>query len=165
MSREITVVSGALDRDAVFRTLSDASEVLRPRDARELYYPYHWFHFKFRSSTWLGESALRLSCFIDSRTRVGATTDAFETEAVVAGDDALLAPKIDVEEAAPLARRYAGYVLRNRRKAFIDVDSEIIEGALVHKPLWVVDCGGPEPSGLRMLVDGISGGFHPLQAR
>ena len=109
-----------------------------------------------------GESGLKVSCVIDARTRVGATAAAFELErvGVPAGD--VIEPRLDEAEANRLAERYVAYVVRNKRKALVAPKFEMLEHSLVFKPFWIVKCTNGSKPEFRVMVDGITGGFHVL---
>jgi hypothetical protein len=109
-----------------------------------------------------GESGLKVSCLIDARTKAGATADAFELErvGVPAGD--VIEPRLDETEANRLAERYVAYVVRNKRKALVAPKLEVLDHALVFKPFWIVNCSNGTKPEFRVMVDGITGGFHVL---
>jgi len=158
MSREISVVSGGLAEAEVVALFSE----FQPRVEERVFYPYFWFHFRYRTRSVLGESGLRIACLIDSRTRVGATTEAFEIERAAAADSEVLAPKVDADEALTIATRYGSYVLRHRKKALARLERDLVEQRVVHKPFWIVGLRQRSGGECRVLVDGVTGGFHPL---
>lgn len=158
----IETVAGGIGRADVERLLRPAAPDANVRVDRRLYYPYYWVQIRYAATTLFGRSALRVSCFIDARRGVGATTDSFELERVDADARDVLTLRIDEADARGAAERYAGYVVRNRRRALIAPSVDVVSCRIVHKPFWVVTCSPPVP--LRALVDGITGGIHPLSA-
>jgi hypothetical protein len=112
----------------------------------------------------LGESGLRVSCLVDARTKVGATADAFELEHVSVPTGDVVEPRLDEAEANRLAERYVAYVVRNKRKALVAPKLEVLEHALVFKPFWIVNCTNGSNPEFRLMVDGITGGFHALSS-
>ena len=160
----IAAIAGDLGREGVERLVRSTASEQTIRAERKLYYPYFWLQLRYAANTYLGRSAVRLSCFVDSRTRLGATTDPFELEDVDADERDIISPCVDEREAHRIAERYTGYVLRNRRRALIAPTIEVLSCRMIHKPFWIVTCSRAQQSSLRVLVDGITGGFHLLSS-
>ena len=162
MTRSLARIRGSVGRDRAERLIASRAGSWTPRAEACLFYPYFWFLFRFSAKTLFGETGLKVSCLIDARTKVGATADAFELEhvGVPAGD--VIEPRLDEAEANRLAERYAAYVVRNKRKALVAPKLEVLEHALVFKPFWIVNCTNGSKPEFRLLVDGITGGFHAL---
>ncbi len=161
----IAVIAGDLGKEGVERLVQSTVPEQTVRAERRLYYPYFWLQLRYAAHTFLGKSAVRLSCFVDSRTRIGATTDPFELERIDANERDIITARVDESEAHRIAERYTGYVLRNRRRAFVAPTIEVLSCQMVHKPFWIVTTRSlaQQPS-LRVLVDGITGGLHPLSS-
>ena len=158
----IARIRGDIDEERAERLIARVSEDWTPRTQARLFYPYFWFLFRCSTRTLFGESGLMVSCLVDARTRVCATADAFELEhvGVPAGD--VIEPRLDEAEASQLAERYVAYVVRNKRKALVAPKLEVLEHALVFKPFWIVNCTNGSKPDFRVMVDGITGGFHAL---
>lgn len=131
---------------------------------RKLFYPFHWFLLRSSTRTLLGESALRVSCLVDGRTGLCATADPFVLEDVRPSRDDILDAKLGELEACRIAERYVAFVARRRQKALVSPGLELLQTRLVHKPFWVLGCREGSGPSFRMLVDGVTGGFHPLPA-
>ena len=158
----IRAIAGDVSGGAAERVVQSSSPGWTARAERRLYYPYFWFHFRYTARTFLGRSGLRASCLVDARTRLGATTDAFELQTVEPDARDIVAAGIDETEARRIAERYTSYVMRRRRRALIAPEVEVLDRALVHKPFWVVRCTRDDASAFRGLVDGLTGRFHVL---
>ncbi len=158
----IAAIAGDLGKEGVERLVRSTAPERTVRAERVLYYPYFWLQLRFAAHTVLGRSAVRLSCFVDSRTRVGATTDPFELERIDPDERDIITPRVDESEAHRIAERYTVYVIRNRRRAFVAPTLEVLSCQMVHKPFWIVTCSRAQQPSLRVLVDGITGGFHLL---
>jgi hypothetical protein len=162
MSRSISCINGGISQEGAERLVAAGSEDWTPRVQTKLHYPYHWFLMRYSAKTIFGESALRVSCLIDGRTRIGATTDAFEVEHATVHDDEVIEPRVGEAEACRLAERYTSYVVRNKRKALVTPRVEILDRAVVHKPFWVVRCANGSKPEFRVMVDGATGGMCVL---
>jgi hypothetical protein len=162
VTRLLARIRGGIGREKAESRIASVSRGWTPRAEASLFYPYFWFLFRCSASTLFGETGLKVSCLIDARTKVGATTDAFELEhvGVPAGD--VIEPRLDEAEANRLAERYVAYVVRNKRKALVAPKLEVLEHALVFKPFWIVNCTNGSKPEFRLMVDGITGGFHAL---
>lgn len=163
-SARIDVIAGALQRDEAERrlvTLAESPDWMVATQ-RELYYPYHWVSLRFSATTLFGKSAARIYCMVDARTGIAATTDRFELESVEPGARRVVEPCVGEAEALTAARRYGGYVMRSRRRALVTPRIDVLAHALVFKPMSVVRLSCPGRPGFRVLVDGMSGGFHVL---
>ena len=160
----IATIAGDLGKEGVERLVRSTAPEGTVRAARKLYYPYFWLQLRAVATTYLGRSAVRLSCFVDSRTRLGATTDPFELEHIDPNERDIITPRVDESEAHRIAERYTGYVLRNRRRALVAPTIELLSCRMVHKPFWIVKCSRAHQPSFRVLVDGLTGGFHLLSS-
>ena len=158
MRTVLEAIRGGLTAEACESVIRAASRASSPRARRRLFYPYFWFHLRYEVGTWLGKSALRVECLVDARTRVSSTSDPFELESVEADEAELVVPRLQAADALRLAERYASYVVKNRQKALVNPKREVLAQRLVYKPFWIVDCAET----YTLLVDGVTGGFHPL---
>jgi len=160
----IASISGDLGREGVECLVRSTEPERAARAERRLYYPYFWLQLRYAANTCLGRSALGLSCFVDLRTRVGATTDPFELEHIDPDERDIITARVDEPEARRIAERYTGYVLRNRRRAFVAPTIDVLSCQMVHKPFWIVTCSRAHQPSFRVLVDGITGGFYLLSS-
>ena len=158
----IKAIRGRVGPEDWRATIGRAHSPLRVTGYRKLYYPYDWILFRYRAKTWLGHTALKVSCLVDSRTRVCSTADPFPTEDVAPGDDLVLDPRIGRERALALARRYAAHAVRQNHKAFVLPRVEVLERRGIYKPFWVVDCAPDEAGPQSLLFDGVTGEYCAL---
>lgn len=161
----VVVIRGGRGPEFAEAVLARAASEWTPRAERRLYYPYYWYLFRYHVRTFLGTSAMPVSCLVDARTGLGATSEPFTRERLDVRDDDVLPPRLGEVEARRIAERYCGYVVGRRRKALVATEVEVIKHAVVHKPFWVVTCARERETAFQMLVDGITGGFHPLASR
>jgi hypothetical protein len=164
MTRWLARIRGSIGSEGAERLIASVAGGWTPRTEACLFYPYFWFLFRFSAKTLFGETGLKVSCLIDGRTKVGATADAFELEHVGVPDGDVIEPRIEEAEANQLAERYVAFVLRNKRKALVAPRLEVLEHAIVFKPFWIVNCTNGSKPEFKMLVDGITGGFHALSS-
>ena len=155
--RAIVSAVGPDDAEDIVRTAAEGGVVSA---SRKLFYPYYALAFRYTASTFIGPSTWTVACLVDSLTGLGATADPFELEALEPDLRDVVAPRLDAHEAERVARRYTGYVQRNRRRALMSPAIDIVSCRVVYKPFWVVlhDTIGS------VLVDGVTGGFYPLRA-
>ena len=158
MTTELLAIRGDFTAEACEGVVQTASRASSPRARRRLFYPYFWFQLRYEVGTLLGKSALRVECLVDARTQVSSTSDPFELEPVEADEAEVVAPRVEVAEARRLAERYVSYVVKNRRKALVTPKIQVLDHRLVYKTFWIVDCA----EAYTLLVDGVTGGFHPL---
>ena len=158
----ITAIQGSVGPDDWRATISRARTPPAVTGYRKLYYPYDWTLFRYRTRTWLGRTALKVSCLVDRRTRVCSTADPFPTADVVPGDALVLNPRISRNTATALARRYAAHAVRQKHKAFVLPRVEVVERQSVYKPFWVVDCRPQNGRPQTLLFDGVTGAYCAL---
>jgi hypothetical protein len=164
VTRSLACIRGEIRKEQAESLIAFASAGWTPRAEARLFYPYFWFLFRCSTTTVFGESGLKVSCLIDARTEMGATADAFDLERVCVPAGDVIEPRLDEAEANRLAERYVSYVVRNKRKALATAKLEVLEHALVFKPFWIVNCSNGSDPEFRVMVDGITGGFHVLSA-
>lgn len=131
---------------------------------RRLYYPYDWILFRCRTNTWFGATGMALSCLVDCRTRVAATADPFTTEPAAANDALVMDRRISRDTSLRLARNYAAYTVRQKHKALVLPQIEVVERRSVHKPFWVVEYQSHKGDRQELLVDGLTGEYCALPA-
>jgi hypothetical protein len=100
---------------------------------------------------------VRISCLVDGRTGLGATSDAFDTVITQVSERDVLPCVTDEGRAFELGRRLAQQAPGARRRALTSPRRELLERGLLYKPFWVVRAGRTT-----ILVDGITGGLHPI---
>ncbi|HSC26412.1 MAG TPA: hypothetical protein VLD67_04005 [Vicinamibacterales bacterium] len=160
MTQEIVAIRGGVTSTEALQVFRSVCGGGTPFVRRRLYYPYFWFRLRYRARTLLGETALQVSCLVDARTRVASTSDRFALERVEAGDGDVVEPRLAEDEARGIAERYVAYVVKNRTKALVAPDRDVVDRELIRKPFWIVECvKRPDRS---ILVDGVTGRFHPL---
>jgi hypothetical protein len=162
VTRSLASIRGRIGKERAEGLIASMAGDWTSRTEGRLFYPYYWFLFRCSTRTLFGESGLKVSCLIDARNRVGATADTFKTENVVVRADEVFASRVEETEAERLAKRYVAYVVRNKRKALVTPKLEVLEHDLVFKPFWIVHCSNDSQPGFRVMVDGVTGGFHVL---
>jgi hypothetical protein len=160
--RSLARIRGGIGREQAESRIASLSRGWTPRAEANVFYPYFWFLFRVSTRTLFGESGLKVSCLIDARTQVGATTDALDLERVGVPAEDVIEPRLHEAEANRFAQRYVAYVVRNKRKALVAPKFEILEHSLVFKPFWIVKCTNGSKPAFRVMVDGITGAFHVL---
>ena len=163
MTNDVVAIAGCLTSAQAEGVVVSTSGEWTSRAHGKIYYPYFWFHLRYATQTLLGKSCVRLSCLADVRTGHAATADPFELERVDASAGGVMEPRLSEDEALRIAHRYGAYVVRNRRKALAVPEVTVLERCLVYKPFWIVDGTKWRKSSFRVLVDGVTGGFHALR--
>ncbi len=163
MTNDVVAIAGGLTSAQAEGVVASSSSEWTSRARRKIYYPYFWFHLRYATRTLLGTSSVRLSCLVDTRTGLTSTADPFELERVDANAGAVMEPRLAEDEALRIAHRYGAYVVQNQRKALIVPEVTVLERCLVYKPFWIVDGTQRCQSSFRVLVDGVTGGFHVLR--
>lgn len=163
MTNDVVAIAGCLTSAQAEGVVASASGEWTARAGRKIYYPYFWFHLRYATRTLLGHSSVRLSCLVDTRTGVTSTADPFELERLEANAGVVMKPRLAEDDALRLAHRYSAYAVRNRRKALVVPEVTVLERCLVYKPFWIVDGKKRCMSSFRVLVDGVTGGFHVLR--
>ncbi len=150
-------------------TATQAEQVVAPRATtwtiraqRKLYYPYFWFGLRTDARTVLGTSSAWWSSLVDARTGLGYTADRFDLEQIDADEPVLLDTRLTEEEALAVAQRYVGYVGRHRRRALVSSVLKPLGCRLIYKPFWIVEGTRADRPSFRILVDGVTGRFHPI---
>lgn len=158
MIRAIRTAVGHAEAVDILKSASPISAEVE----RRLFYPFRFVSLRCSTRTLLGESAMRVACLVDARTRLCATADPFELEELAASHDEILEATLDELDSRRIAERYVAYVVRRRRKALANPKLEVLESVLVYKPFWIVGCSEGNSRQFRVLVDGVTGGFHPI---
>ena len=163
MNPYIKTIDGTVTPEEVEQILSPMASGWTPRVEEKIYYPYFWYHLQCRVSTPLGKSLLPISCLIDSRTKIAATTDPFVVRKVKVTTSARLRSQLSEPEAYCIAKKYAAYWMRRFQKAWFTPNMEVLEQEVVYKPFWIVKCdSGKEKLNFRVLVDGVTGAVLPM---
>ena len=163
MTNDVVAIAGCLTSAQAEGVVASASGEWTPRARRKIYYPYFWFHLRYTTRTLLGNSSVRLSCLVDTRTGLTSTTDPFELERVDVNAGAVLGLRLAEDDALRIAHRYGAHAVLHKRKALVVPDVTVVERGLVHKLFWIVDGRKRRQSSFRVLVDGVTGAFHVLR--
>ncbi len=163
MTNDVVAIAGCLTSAQAEGVVASTSGEWTSRARRKIYYPYFWVHLRYATRTLLGKTSVRLSCLVDTRTGLTSTADPFELERVDTNTGAVMKPHLAEDDALRIAHRYGAYVVRHGRKAFLVPDVTVLERCLVHKPFWIVEGTKRCESSFRVLVDGVTGGFHVLR--
>ena len=155
--RRITAIQGAVQADDWRQAFVDTGQALAVVRNQRVYYPYDWYLLRHRAITWFGATGMDLSCLIDSRTGVAATTDRFQTGTVATADALVLDRRLERDITLRVAKRYAAHATRQRHKALLPPKIELVARRPVYKPFWVVDYRLENRCQQRMLVDGVTG--------
>ncbi len=152
---EVTSILGGVDAAEAGKISAAASKGLAGGTARPLFYPYHWFSFRETTETPFGASSIRISCLVDGRTGLGATSDPFDVELRRVAVRDVLSCTIEEADALEQAKRFVRHAPKARRRAFVGARRELVESGLVYKPFWVVSTGS-ERAPLSVVVDGVT---------
>jgi hypothetical protein len=152
---EVKTILGGVNAAEAGKISAAASEGLSKGIARPLFYPYYWFSFRETTQTILGASSIRISCLVDGRTGVGATSDPFDVELRRVAARDVLSSAIKEPDALKQASRLVRHAPKARRRALVGARRELVERCLVYKPFWVVSTG-PERA-LSVVVDAVTG--------
>lgn len=155
VSVELRSIRGEVDAAEAARLSIGSRPGIERGVARPLFYPYYWFLFRETIDTFFGASSVRVSCLVDGRTGLGATSDPFDVELRRAAAGDVLACAIKEEQALEYGRRLMFHAPRARRRALVTARRELLERCLVYKPFWVVSSGREEAPW--SVVDGVTG--------
>jgi hypothetical protein len=166
------------DEEALAIVQEAAGSGTRTTGVARLLYPYYWSIVHPSNSTWerpLSRSRARVSCLVDARNAVPASTDPFTPLRLSLAEDEALEPRVESTRCQAVALRYARYVLSRRRRALVRTPLVATTPRLVFKPFWIVDCDRDrgidrhrhahgDGDAFSLLVDSITGRFHVLEA-
>lgn len=155
LSVDLRAIRGEVDASEAARLSIDSGSGTERGVARPLFYPYYWFLFRETVETFFGSSSIRISCLVDGRTGLGATSDPFDVELRRVGGGDVLACAIEEGEALEVGRRLVRLAPRARRRALVIARRELLDRCLVYKPYWVVSSRREEAPW--SLVDGVTG--------
>ena len=162
MNRDTLAMAGCLTAAQAEQVVAPMATAWTLRAKRKLYYPYFWFGFRSYARTVFGTSSAWWSSLVDARTGLGYTADRFDLERIDTDEPGRLDTRLAEEEALAVAQRYVGYVGRHRRRALVFPALKLLSQRLIYKPFWIVEGTRPDQPSFRMLVDGITGQFHPI---
>jgi hypothetical protein len=153
---EVESIRGEIDAVEAERLANASSPTFVSGKTRPIFYPYYWLSFRETVETFVGASSIRISCLVDGRRGLTATSDAFEIELRGAGARDVLPCAIAEEEAMERGRRFVRHAPRARLRALVASRREELGRGLVYKPFWVVS-GVSERVPSSVLVDGVTG--------
>jgi hypothetical protein len=154
---DIKIIRGCVDASEAAGISIASSAGIEAPPPRPIFYPYYWFLFRETVETLLGASSIRISCLVDGRTGLSATSDPFEIELRRVGGGDVLDYSVPEDDALERARRFVRHSPRAaRRRALASSRREEVDRSLVYKPFWVVRSGADAPAS-SLLVDGVTG--------
>jgi hypothetical protein len=150
-------IRGAIEESDATRIARQVTGWSAPPTPRRLHYPYYWFLFRSTASTMLGRSTSRVSCLVDGRTGLFATTDPFDTVMCPVPRDDVLDHVLGEAEAAVVAKRSLPHAILARRRSLVADSTQLLDRRLVYKPFWLQTAENAS-----VLVDGATGAVFPL---
>ena len=162
MNHDALAIGGSVTAPQAEQVVATMATTWTFRAERKLYYPYFWFGFRSDAPTVFGTSSASWSGLVDARTGLGYTADRFDLERIDSDEPDLLDTRLTEAEALAVAQRYVGYVARSRRRALVSPVLKTLSQRLIYKPFWIVEGTMPDRPRFRILVDGVTGRFHPI---
>ncbi|MFC0558418.1 hypothetical protein [Halalkalibacter alkalisediminis] len=127
-----------------------------------VYYPYYLFEFKMNAK---GLMRLKgnIGCTVDSISGRGAMID--QKPSLYRGEipekDGLR-PSLTVEAAYDKANEYLFHTASLKLKFVSMPQVQLVNQALFYRPFWIVTPSHKEEGYPNLMVDGISGTYHPI---
>ncbi|KKE80029.1 hypothetical protein DTX80_09325 [Bacilli bacterium] len=125
-------------------------------------YPYYFLEFEVSAKSLLKFNG-KIACTIDTISGQGAIIDVqpeFIQRPIV--DEKILPIEISEKEAEQLAEKFIFQAATQKAK-FITIPTVTIHStALFYRPFWLAEYNSKVSGGREVIVDAISGSYHPL---
>ncbi|MBS4190286.1 hypothetical protein KHA94_08725 [Bacillus sp. FJAT-49705] len=146
----------------VFRGLKQYDRKANVYVRQLLFYPYYFFEFELSAKSLLKLSG-KIACTIDGISGKEAIIDmkpAFSTCFNETADK--LSVQVEEMEARKIAERFVFQTISQKTK-FISIPSlKISDCSLFYRPFWLAEYILKEKGKQQLIVDAISGSYHPL---
>lgn len=148
---------------------SEVSQGLRQYDRKAhvhiqklLYYPYYFFEFDISAKSLLKLNG-KIACTIDGMSGQEAIIDRKPTFSSRRQEEYDKLPVgIDERVARQIAERFVFQTISQKTK-FITIPSlTVSESSLFYRPFWLAEYSLNEKGRQQLIVDAISGSYHPL---
>lgn len=159
-NRQVVVIRGALNATDALCVVASLTGDVEARVERDMVYPYYCFDAECSIPTLAGRKKLPMVCLVDAVNGLGATADNFELKSESVGAESLLETEIDADTAGDIAHKTVTHRLGRKLRTISSFDVALKARGVVHKRFWIV-----RTKDARVMVDGTSGGLHPLKLR
>lgn len=130
------------------------------------YYPYYFVQYRLRGKMLFMRVNKRVGCTVDLVSGREALVDApLEPCRETVPRDSVLEGNLTELNARERAKSYVYYAVSMKIKLLGSVELIQERELLYHRPFWLVTCEWPDEEPISIIVDGVSGRFHPLPDR
>ncbi|WP_240376893.1 hypothetical protein [Bacillus piscicola] len=129
-----------------------------------LYYPYYFFEYKLeRRSLLQPKGGGSVGCAMDAVNKVGSVIDKSPvfTEKEVPSQQ-MIPVELEETEAKKLAVDFLNHSITYRMKILAPPQMKLTRSEIFYRPYWVAEGTKAAPDGYTLIVDAISGKYHPL---
>lgn len=145
----------------VLRGLQQYEKQAELQISQLLYYPYYFFEYELSIRSFLKLKG-RTACTIDGISGHGALIDR-QPEFSYRGIEPEQIPiEIGEEEARKAAEKFIFENASSKAKFVTTPKIKMVRSTLFYRPFWLADYGREEHGQHQLIVDAISGSYHPL---
>ncbi|WP_019416154.1 hypothetical protein [Paenisporosarcina sp. TG20] len=128
-----------------------------------IYYPYMFFEHSFERKNPLSPLKGNIGSTIDAVSGIAAMVDktpVFITDSIAL--EKIIPIQLDQEKAKVLADDHLFRVISSKIKVLMTPKVELLHNVLFYRPYWIVEGKRKHKKPFSLVVDSISGKFHPL---
>ncbi|WP_340084913.1 hypothetical protein MHB50_04505 [Siminovitchia sp. FSL H7-0308] len=163
MEKEIYTQEIEISKEDTIRSFKNLQPSLHFSVDELLYYPYLFFEHSFARKNPLSPLKGIIGSTVDGISGVAALADkapTFQIKTVSA--ERLLPSTIQKHRAVQIAEDYIFRTLSTKIKVLLTPKVTLQKQLLFYRPYWIVDAKQIGKDDFRLMVDGVSGKYHPL---
>ncbi len=128
-----------------------------------IYYPYLFFEYSVQKKNFFDPIEGKLGCTIDGVNKIGALIDTYPLldEKKIA-DGQIVNCTLSLPDAEAIAKKFLLDSILRKRKVFTIPKLKMTQQKIFYRPYWIVKGNEDKPNHFLLLVDAVSGKFHPL---
>ena len=146
----------------VFRGLNHFDQKADVHVHQLIFYPYYFFEFEMKAKSLLKLNG-KIACTVDGISGQGAIVDTkpnFSSRPIEKRKK--LPVQVGEYEARNIAERFIFQTISQKTK-FITIPSlQVLEHSMFYRPFWLAEYSLKEKGKQQLIVDAISGSYHPL---
>ena len=161
--KRIAAIPTTGDPSLLTESVARATRSRSVRIQSRLFYPYYFFQYRLRGKRLFAKVHSRIGCTVDLISGREALADTpFEPRPETVSREWILEAAITEARAREQARSYVCAAVSMKMKWFRSVELRQERSFLYYRPFWLVACEERDKDPVWIIVDGVSGRFHPL---
>lgn len=130
---------------------------------RHVYYPYLFFEYMLNRKGFFHPLEGNIGCTVDGVNKIGALSDTFpRLEKKTVPRQAVIENTLELSDAKPIAENFLLNHIIHKKKILSIPKLHLTKQMVFYRPYWIVEGKSKASERFLLMVDAVSGKYHPL---